>query len=164
VTDAGHAGLPTPVGFSFEGTIDRLDARHLTDAQRPVVVEVRLRHVSRGHCDLVEEDRAETEADAAFIAISRCPDSVRAAVDGAPDPLHLREAVLAARDFRDLCDVGAERLLHGDATSTPDPGLRTLPLGELRDGAQDACFARFTLQQRQAASDRILASAASTRR
>ena len=119
----GAPGSPTPVGGSARRHDMHLDRRHLVDAQRRVVVEVRLLDDA-----VLERDRAvqrggQAEADAAFhlraddVGVDR-----DAAIDGADDAVDA-EAAVALTVTSATC---ATNVLNDSCTATPRPRFRPL--------------------------------------
>src|SRR3954464_1778548 len=105
-----------------------IDARHLADAEHAVVVVVGLDHAAFVQRDLVEENRAQAEADAALhLRLHVVGVDGDAAVDRAPYALDLRQSVAPARNLGDLRDVAFERLMHGNAARTTLATLGALP-------------------------------------
>src|SRR3954469_3053400 len=107
-----------------------IDAWHFADAEHAVVVVVGLDHAAFVQRDLVEENRAQAEADAALhLRLHIVGVDGDAAVDRAPHALHLRQSVAAARNLGDLRDVAFERLMYGNAARTSLAHLGALPAG-----------------------------------
>src|SRR2546421_2528308 len=157
-TDRRHAGFADAGRLLRRRDDGDFDARHLADAQHPVVVVVGLHHPAFVQRDLVVEDRAKAEADAAFhLRLDGVGIHGYAAIDRAPYFFDLRQAVLAFRYFRDLGDITVEGLLHGYAARPLRAYLGSLPAGELRYRTQDAGLARFLREKGEPPRDRVLA-------
>ena len=127
------------------------------NTQRAVAVEVGLRdRTALFQRDLVIERGAQTVADAAF---HLCGDDVgvhgHATVHRAPDLVHLRAAVFVARNFHDLGDIAAERLVHGHAAGTIG-GRRFEPAGQVGHGLEHAGMARMFAEHGEPAFDGVL--------
>src|SRR2546423_5241485 len=107
-----------------------IDAWHFADAEHAVVVVIGLHDAAFVQRDLVEENRAQAEADAALhLRLHIVGVDGDAAVDRAPHALDLRQSVAAARNLSDLRDVAFERLMHGNAARTTLAHFGAFPAG-----------------------------------
>src|SRR3954463_888717 len=129
-TDRRHTRLADPGRRLRRGHDNYIPAGHLADAQHAVVVVMGLPDGAFVQLDLVEQNRAQAEADAALhLRLHIVGVDGDAAVDRAPHALHLRQSVAPARNLGDLRDVAFERLMYGNAARTSLAHLGALPAG-----------------------------------
>src|SRR2546425_11542376 len=134
-----------------------LDLRHFAHAQHPVVVEVRLLDAAVLERDLAVEGRGEAVHDG---ALDLAPDDIgvyrHAAVHRGDHAVHLRRAVRAHRDLRDLRAPAAEGKHYGDAAVNAG-GQRLTPARFFRGELERASAARLLAEEGAPELVRILA-------
>ena len=81
----------------------------------------------------------------------------RAAIDRADDPVHLDASVRADRDLGHLRDIGAERLVHGDAARRGPRGSGVPQPAFSAASSSTALWRGCFVEQRAAERDRVLA-------
>src|SRR6267143_880792 len=134
-----------------------LDLRHFAHSQHPVVVEVRLLDAAVLERDLAVEGRGEAVHDG---ALDLAPDDIgvyrHAAVNRGDHAVHLRRAVRAHRDLRDLRAPAAEGKHYGEA-AVHASGQRLTPARFFRGELERASAARLLAEEGAPELVRILA-------
>jgi len=111
---AGFAGAAASLAAADDVHVD---ARHLVEAQDPVVVKIALDDAAFLHRQLGVEGRAETEGEAGFdLGADAERVDADAAIDRGGDAVHA-DLPLLDGDLGDVGDDAPERLVHGEAAA-----------------------------------------------
>src|SRR2546422_59400 len=155
--DRRRAWFADPTGGFLARHDVHLDLRHFAHAQHPVVVEVRLLDAAVLERDLAVEGRGKAVHDG---ALNLAPDDIgvyrHAAVHRGDHAVHLRRAVRAHRDLRDLRAPAAEGKHYGDAAVNAG-GQRLTPARFFRGELERASAARLLAEGGAPELVRILA-------